>query len=302
MEKEDAEQEWELSTAIKQKIANLPLQRNYLSIAETMCVMDRKQTDRDIKTKCEIAQTTARKDLRLLQIPYAGKPIKNYALPPSFDLLPFMIHLLEAGALLTQNGIVHFDIHANNILLDTHQVPRLIDFNLSKDIANITEDDFRYEYHTNLHVNQQPPELTMVVGIHEGLDIDTILTDLTEKKMTTLLQRILHVQKGQIAADYTRLYNDPLIRKGDVLGWFHAHWTKFDSWGIGVYLLRLIASRIAIPSFSMMLQRNWSVIRKVLTKLVAIVPQERWDSIQALQELHQNSVMIRRYKGLAPTT
>lgn len=291
MKKEEATHEYDIS----QKIRQIPLWQNYFSVAESICRMNSKQTDRDVKYKCELTKENPLRELRLLQLSYAGKSITNYSLPREFNLLQFITHILEAGALLLQHGIIHFDIHAGNILLDTHQVPRIIDFNLSKDVDNVIEEETIYEYSSNLEISQQTPDTTVMAGLLQGKDVDVIVHDISQKQMISQIQQILTISRATITSDITSLLNDNLISNGDLVGWFRTYWTKIDSWGIGTYLVKIIKSRLAIPQFYATMKENWSTIKKVLLKLCAIHPAKRWDCMQALYALNPNSVIIRKY-------
>ena len=106
---EEAEIEW----AISEKIRKIPQWKRYFSVSETMCELDpsAERNEPELKTKCQVIKYISVKQLRVLQMPFAGVPIYNHTIPREFSLNRFIVHILEAASLLLVHHIIHFDLH-----------------------------------------------------------------------------------------------------------------------------------------------------------------------------------------------
>jgi serine/threonine protein kinase len=289
---EEAEVEW----AISEKIRKIPLWKNYFSVSETMCHLDPKQTEPDLKTKCEVIKNIAPEQLRVLQMPFAGKPIYNHRIPTNFNLLTFITHILEGGALLLLGNIIHFDLHPGNILIDNHQTPRIIDFNLSmvSDVS-IPESQLSYRYSRNFHLPQQPPDYTAVIGINQHKEIGRIVRNIEEKKIIKDIKVLLNIPRDTVINEILQISNkNSFISRGDILGWFYKYWTKIDSWAFGTYFVDMLTIHSITPQIGNAL-RKYPKIKRVLRGLCEVDPEKRWDSIQALYYLNPDSLIIKKY-------
>ena len=157
---EHAEVEYKISSLIRQ----IPLWKNYFAVAESMCEPSSSQTEQDLP-QCPVLEEHDLSDFRVLSMTYQGVPLDSFRIHvPSFDVARFISHLLEAGALLVLYGVVHRDLHQGNILVDSHHVPRIIDFNLSVFAKeSVTDDDL--SHHHTVHVGQEPPDATIVNAV-----------------------------------------------------------------------------------------------------------------------------------------
>jgi len=290
---EDAEIEWNIS----EKIRKIPLWKNYFAVSESICNLGPKQTDMDLYTSCDIMKKTAPEELRILQMPFVGKQLSMFSIPPTFNIKAFMIHVLESGALLLQHNIVHFDLHAGNILIDSHAIPRIIDFNLSMSAdSSITESHLAYRYSGNFHLVQQPPDYTALIGINQGKDINRIIHNINDKRIMKEIKLILHVSPNKIASDIVGICTkNAMIRYGNILGWFHKYWTTIDSWAVGTYFITMLRSHSTTPQLLHSFRSHYSILKKVLSSLCAIDPEKRWDCMQALYFLNPTSIIIKKY-------
>ena len=290
---EDAIYEWEISELIHK----IPLWRNYFAVSESICELNPRQVDGDLNKKCEIIKYTNPNQLRILQMPYAGKPLHNSTLRSDFNLIAFMTHILEAGALMVMNNIIHFDLHSNNILLNGNNVPHLIDFNLSL-VSNksISVSDLSYEFNRNFHFPQQPPDYTALIGIQQGKSMDIIISSIERKIVITYIKSILGIHSSKFRKDLINLIlNNSFIAKGDIIGWFKHYWTKIDSWAIGAYFVDMFKKYGMIPLIGGAYQTHRIKLKKLMEKLCALNPDERWDCVQALFYMNPNSVVIKRW-------
>lgn len=290
---DEADTEWSIS----KRISKIPLWRNYFSVSESICKPAETQKDQELYTKCELLEEYDIGQLRLLTMRYAGKAIQSYKFTSSFQLIPFMIHILEAGALMTLNQLIHFDLHSGNILIDENQIPRFIDFNLSlKANESVPESQIAYRYSRNYHLPQQPPEYTAVLAINQGKDINAILHTITSKPIIRLMQSLLRIPLQTLLTNLHHVMTtNTYVMRGDIMGWFYAYWMKIDSWALGAYFMDMIRRFSIIPVMYEGMQKNKNKITTLLKHMTEFDPEKRWDCIQALKFMNPNSIIIKKY-------
>jgi len=285
-----AEVEFKISSLIRQ----IPLWRNYFAVSESMCEPALKQTEKDLAS-CSVLEEQPITDFRILSMTYHGVSIDSFRFNlATFDVAKFISHLLEAGALLNLFGVVHRDIHQGNILVDQHNVPRIIDFNLSvfaKEV--VTEDDLDHSH--TVHVGQEPPDATIVNAVSHGHDgmrvIDSILT---KKSVLKKIQTLLGVTPQQMKVSLYRFYQQSKSMKdGDPEAWFKTYWTKYDSWGIGINIVFQIIKWSISPAFS--IEPHKAKLFPILRKMCAMSPVDRIDCVQALYQWNPTHFIIQKY-------
>lgn len=290
---EEAAVEWEVSELIRK----IPLWKNYFAVSESICELNPRQVDSDLKTKCEVIKYISPNQLRILQMPYAGKPLYNSTLRSDFNVMSFIIHVLEAGALMVMNNIIHFDLHPGNILINNNGVPHLIDFNLSL-VSNksVAVSELSYRFSRNFHLPQQPPDYTALLGIEQGKSMNIIISNIEKKDIITHVKSILGIHSSKFRKDVIDLIlNNSFIAKGDIIGWFNHYWTKIDSWAFGTYFIDMFKKHGMLPQIGGAYQTHRIKLKKLMEKLCAVNPDERWDCVQALFYMNPNSVVIKRW-------
>jgi len=293
MTDEESIVEWEISELIRK----IPLWKHYFAVSESICELGVRQIDGDLKTKCQVIKYINPSQLRILQMPYAGKPLQSYTLRSDFNLMAFMTHILEASALLVMNNIIHFDLHLGNILINNNGVPHLIDFNLSL-ISNksVSVSELSYRFSRNFHLPQQPPDYTALLGIEQGKSMDIIISNIEKKDIISYIKSIIGIPSSIIRKDIQNIIlNNSFIAKGDIIGWFNHYWTKIDSWAIGTYFVNMFKKYSMLPQIGEAYHKNQTKVKKLLQGLCAINPNERWDCVQALYYMNPNSIVIKRW-------
>jgi serine/threonine protein kinase len=291
---EEAEIEW----AISEKIRKIPQWKRYFSVSETMCELsaDAERNEPELKTKCQVIKYISTKQLRVLQMPYAGVPIYNHTIPRDFSLTRFIIHILEASALLLVYNIIHFDLHPGNILIDK-ETPRIIDFNLSMmaDVS-VPESQLSYRYSRNFHLPQQPPDYTAVIGINQHKTKEKIIRNIKDKDIIRDIQSKLTISDATIESDIGKMIaTNSFIKNGDITGWFRTYWTKIDSWAIGTYIIDMIKNHATTPQIGHVYDADKGKIKKVLQMLCMIDPETRWDCMQALEYMDPKSPIVTEH-------
>jgi len=284
-----------LEYSIAAIINDIPLSKNYFSVAKSMCVPSKTQTEKDL-SDCKPLEKSSIDTFRLLSLTYAGVPIYRYKFSvDTFDMMGFFTHLIGAGALLTLFGVVHTDLHMANILVDQHAIPRIIDFNLAIIKNQVTMDDFTYGY--GVQWSQEPPDSTLMNAITHGYKPSGVISSIILKKpimkkirsMLSITNETMIEQLEQFAAISTSIIS------GDILKWFNNYWRTIDSWAIGAIIIELMSSFSLMSSFTPMIMKHKPQLMPLLRRMCAINPIQRVDCVQALYYLQPDHFIIRKY-------
>jgi len=292
--KEYADKEWSIMTKIKK----IPIWKNYFIVSETPCIPAPIQKDKDL-TLCSPLTNSDYKlsDFRILTMPNGGTPLTSYRIHlANFDFMGFVIHFIEAGALLNLFGIVHRDIHSGNILVDNAQVPRIIDYNLSILVeSNITLGELKHKYDANLA--QEPPDSTLVNAVQQGYNYERVINSIITrkqilKKVRTMLGVTIEEQWESLELWHSK---SKAAKEGNEVAWFNNYWRTIDSWAIAVNIIDLISKLSLWPEFITTLNKVRGKLFPVLKRMCEVNPKRRIDCVQALSMLAPNSFIIRKY-------
>lgn len=283
--KEDAEQEYSVARMIRA----IPLWKNYFEVAESICIPAARQPEPDLR-KCDVLKRHRGEEWRLLSMTHRGKALRSFSFDMKrLDFMQFITHLVEAGALLCKQGIVHRDLHVGNIVVDQHYVPRIIDFGLSVTEHSPHLDSLLRHVHS-LSLLQESPDYTMINAFATGYTRSRMVHTLSNKKNLKKMESILGIR---VTHDLTRLSNMEMIVNGDFTTWFHTYWTKVDSWAIGSVIFQLLIQLSVWPVFVERIEGKKGLIIALLRKMCEIHPDHRIDCIEALRMLQPTHAMLR---------
>lgn len=296
---EDAEQEFSIS----KRIHRIPFYKQYFVVTESICVPSPTQSkERDMK-KCDVISNSHNeeqlREMRLLRMPYQGKALHHVQFSAhNFHLRTFAVHFIAGGALMNLFGIVHRDLHQGNILVDSSNVPRIIDFNLSVTVrspSGVSANDLIHKYDPS--ISQEPPDSTLVNAIAKGNSATQVIQAIAFRKPA--IQKIstfLGISKKEVYSSLMDLYKkSKAIRSGDLEKWFSLYYRVIDSWAIGICLVDLILKLSLWPSFSTRIQDTVNELRPILRKMCEVHPLKRIDCVQALHLLDPNHIILRKY-------
>lgn len=290
---EDAKDEW--SGAIK--IQSIPGWRNYFAVAESVCrpII----TSKDMQ-QCHLRKKYKRDTLYALQMRYRGSqirssnPLQSHRFSPQVDCMDVIVHVLEAGALLVVHNIIHNDLHQGNIVMDTHDIPRIIDFNLSLNKDTVV--DHIYSYQSTVSLPQYSPDVLILLGIHDHVDFQSMIHTILSKPEIRLVLRMLRMSPNHFISDVdTMIARDLFIKEGNFNDWFRMYWTKIDSWAIGLYIIDLLHVVQHIPSCKEQLHRHKRTLRMIIAYLCAFDPAQRFDCLQVLSVIRPKNRLVLQY-------
>lgn len=251
---------------------------------------------------CSIIQKKGVDRLMMIQMPYGGDTTvssffkNNRFSPASFNFYEFGRHLIEAIALSTLKGIIHRDLHTANILLDSNNVPRIIDFGLchlmgKTDASEIIAHNFEPRF------PQRPPEIELWLAVEDNVPIsEAIGRTINEKRgmmPITFYSGENPFTQRQSLQRY--LNSSPTFKDRDINKWLNSYWTKYDSWAIGNMLLSQFHKLNMNPSFSKNkpVQEKKVQIIKALKAMTRLSPIDRVDAIKALSIWAPDSPILR---------
>lgn len=298
---EEAEQEFEIA----KRIHRIPFHKQYFVVMDSMCEPAVSQPKERELSQCDVLQSEVEKgreeeklaEMRLLRMRYAGKALHVAPFSSSFRLRSFAVHLVAAGALMNLFGLVHRDLHQGNVLVDSHHVPRIIDFNLSFSVrsSKVKASDLSHKYEVS--ITQEPPDSTLVNAIAHGESAMSVIRAICFQK--SVVQKMISLLGGSKKERYMELLafykKSKTVRSGDLERWFSVYHRVVDSWAIGAILVELIHRLSLWPATATRIQDDVRELIPVLREMCAIQPMTRIDCVQALRRLDPNHIVLRRY-------
>lgn len=313
----------QLEIQVANRIRRMPLARNYFLLPEPeSCDLkdETQQVDPGL-TQCESEFEENEKDLDLTQMkqlvmPFGGT-LPFYDLfrrqdfhPKRFDFFQFLSHMLEAGSTLLLAGVVHFDIHPGNMLVDKQKVIRILDFGLSFPTNNISSTTLdgrwkrlRFGFEENAghpaNHNSEPPEITIMNAIrrNEFTIEQAIGLTIEGKQVFQDMQKYLGISKESCFDDLLRFWKtSTLAQKREFVKLWRIYWPGFDAWSIGCICMDTLTKLILFPEFLQgpFASRKASVL-SALRGLLDPNPRDRLDCIEALALFDPGNAWLNRF-------
>lgn len=281
-------------------ITRIPLNRLYYVVAKgEACSL----AQGAIQGRDELKECSAIADSRLTEIlAFRMKKGGEYTLSKynanlrQFNIHRFFQHLIEAGALLTLHGIVHRDLHSENVIIDPQGTPRLIDFG---QFARYRETPSKYN-NDPPRFSQMPPDLNMMLAIgNPRQPLNVLLGEMWEvKPIMKTIAAVLGVSAAQIRTKAMKFAAEDEAYKGRSYdAWWSAYWSKYDSWAIGALIAEQLRQYMKFIQFeeNEHYKVNKGRIMNTLRGLLDIDPRSRLDLIEALAIWNPKSRVLQKY-------
>ena len=266
------------------------------------------QKERDF-SKCEALQRDGMGEMLHYQMEYGGKTLQDkleniQIAVKEFPYFKFMGEILEIGAYLLINGLIHNDLHSANIMVNKEYRPRLIDFGRAYYSREITQDtliNLAAEYSPSF--GQITPECTTQDGLESGVPFPTIIQDLISQKPGLLYaERLFGQSRQKQMAEFQNFWTtSKSIQNNDYLSFWRLYWPVVDAWSIGQVLGSTLYKLSQSNEF--MKSRGWQekhgAVKAVITGLLRASPRVRLDSLEALALYDPMNALVSSAPGKA---
>jgi len=231
--------------------------------------------------QCRVYTDSENSELTQLLSPFAGTPVYRMDVSDIQYMAAFK-HVLTAVAKLTAQGICHFDLHENNVLVNKGTL-RIIDFG-SAFLGDETTEHVvrRHIYEFSPKFPPQPPELSVQNALYAGMDMKLALEQTVKQKhVYSLAYKLLGMNPQAGLNDLREFWSSRAT--GSWVPFFKENWRSWDSWAVGVMFLNILEKSFLKPTFINTVWKFHSVkIRTVLKGLLSSDPTKRMTADEAL--------------------
>jgi len=299
---DDTQSEYKTSLFLKK----IPNAEKYFILIDDLCtpLPRSEQIEKDLK-KCKAIENKSLEAFAQVTMPFGGKPLSAIHISTSnIDLWQFGKHLLEAGSLMLLHGIVHFDLHQGNILMNTRTTGRLIDFGLAWKPDELSLVNVPLLYRTfNPAINQEPPEVSVMNGILDGtstVEADIKFT-IQKKRAIVLYSNLFQIPPQTLDKElYDFISGSWSFVKKHWYSFYKLYWTKMDSWAIGINILSLYNDLLHDREFliSDSYLEKKSTMENVIRHLCFMNAASRWDCLEALAVWAPDSPLLEKVDAI----
>jgi serine/threonine protein kinase len=302
---DDAKTELHISKILRES----KLWKHYFVLPElNSCEPQPKQRSEDWK-ECRITQEVPKNELLQIVSSYGGRSFSSLGSinlhPRRFNYFQFFQHLLEGCAILALRGVVHYDLHRANILVDRYGVPRLLDFGMS-----FTANELSYEIIDNRwkiydpKYDSETPEVTVATGLRKGESFETVTHAAIFEKPVYTNYEIIFREDREILVEILQNFcrKSKSFRTRDWLTVYKTYWPGFDAFALAATLLNVLRTQLSWPEFvnSPMWQQKGDIILDILKRMLNPNPSLRYDCVEALALYDpQNAVLKNSEAWLA---
>lgn len=295
---------------------NVPDAKKYLWLPhiDTYCTPApvNEQKDRDSIIKCKKkAEQEDRvfdyEEMRHFEMDYGGIPLAEVAnkLPQDFDFFKYMRQVLEIGAFLVLHGVVHNDLHSDNVLMDKSYTPRLIDYGRSYIMASFDrkrQGELKARFGAGY--NQIPPEMNMIDGEDLGHSLNYMIGEFQKKNkvMNKYVEQLLGVPRSRQLLELKTFWTSSVaVQKQDWVTFYKLYWPVVDSWAIGAMIMKIYGQMILSRSFtdSAAWKEREASFKMILRGLLRASPRNRLDCMEALFLYDPTNELVTSAAGVA---
>jgi serine/threonine protein kinase len=241
--------------------------------------------------QCRVYIDSENSELTQLISPFSGTPVYRLDMITikNFDYMASFKHLLRGVAKLNNQGICHFDLHENNVLVNNNGVMRIIDFGSAFLGDEVNESVARrHIYDFSPKFPPQPPEVTVQNGLYTGMNFENAMIQaIRQKRVYIIANKLLGLDPKvslEELKDFWSYHPWDSYHKEGWVPFFKEHWRSWDSWAVGVMFLNLLEKSFSNYNFVNTIWKEDSlVIRTVLKGLLHSDPTKRLTAEEALK-------------------
>jgi len=281
----------------------------YFALVHTACTpsprADQKRANLD---DCKSLKGVPLPSLVQLTMPYAGKPILSIPHKVhSIRFFPLCQHMLEAATVLLIKGLIHNDLHMNNILCDTPSTTKFIDFGITWSPKHLTKEEVDLKLTKIFDPNfiAEPPEITYRNGLLDSKRKQWLVTNPSimilaqiqdKKPVLEFIYLLFGIPKEKQIRRLKRFIEaSQCVKEEDWLTFFSLYWTKIDAWAIGVTILYVFLNISTDPLFEQSADYK-ERIQSTLTTIKGLCdldPRTRLDAAEALRIWNPASPLLQ---------
>ena len=281
----------------------------YFALVKTACTpAPRANQKRANLDDCKPLKGVPLPSLVQLTMPYGGKPL--ISIPhkvQSIRFFPLCQHMLEAATILLIKGLVHNDLHMNNILCDTPSTTKFIDFGITWSPKHLTNQEISQKLTKVFDPKflAEPPEETYRNGILDSKrkswfisnPSSMVLAQIQDKKpVLDFIYLLFGIPKEKQARRLKRFIEaSQCVKEEDWITFFSLYWSKIDAWAIGVAILFVYLNISTDPLFEQSAdykQFNQGAL-STIKGLCDTDPRTRLDAAEALRIWNPASPLLQ---------
>jgi len=291
----EANHEFSVSLALKE----IPHAKEYFVLVDDVCIPKprAKQQEKNIKCKPINSDGINLEDTFQLISEYAGITLQSlitiqnnqFNISMSKDIIQ---QILEGGTLLLLGGIVHSDLSTNNVLVDKMNT-RFIDFGTSWSHLALMPDYIpQINFEFNPVNTAVPPETSLICGILQEYDYNTIMARIGDEKVILtdiykLLGKSVDSQLNELDSFIKKSYS---FRDSNWLSFYKIYWSKCDAWAIGCILVKMLSTVLMNTDNSNI---NIQVLLECAEGMCSMDPGKRLDASEALELVAPDSKILQ---------
>lgn len=274
----EANREYSMSLVLE----GLPYSEEYFVLIKDACIPKARSNQKDKSlSKCKTLEDVKLPSRIQLLMPFGGKPLGQIQFNTPVELYLLGKKLLEAGTLLLLGGVVHADIHGNNIVVDSTGNIKIIDLGKSWAVNSLNEDNIP-RYYFNPRPSATAPEENLISAMTNKMDLDLAMAKITDEKLA--LGLIYKITGQSVASQLNNLKtfikSSQAFRKKNWLSYYKIYWKKLDAWGIGSVLIVFYINSLMTHNNPDSRNELW---QKCILGLCEIDPGKRLDASEALE-------------------
>jgi hypothetical protein len=273
-------------------LAEIPNYKDYFVLIDDACIGDNMKQEKDW-SRCSLLKGGPKKLAPFVQLrmKYGGIRLSEYALDINRLLknwINIQIHLAEALNILHSRNWVHGDFHFGNIVVDTHDVPRVIDFGLTYNLNTLLEKDVINMSFLPSYDNY-PPDLDYLAGTFSNIDKSDLSEQIYYRKpIMKEIDEFFPTAIGVLNELKNFVELQDVNSPGDAVRFLQKYGTAADMWTLGYDFYKLYMLMLSVPTVvaSKFYANHHSAQMHILRGLLHVDPRQRLTAPDILTELY----------------
>ena len=277
---------------IARHLSNIPNYKDYFILIDDVCLGNDMSQDVDW-SKCGLFRQGPKRLAPFVQLRmrYGGLRLSEYALNINKLLknwVDIQVHLAEALHILHSHNWVHGDFHFGNIVVDTNDVARIIDFGLTYNLNTIKEKNVLNMAFLPTYDNYAP-ELDYLSGTFKIQDKRSLVEEIYSKKLILgEIDEAFPSSSGIVNEMLNFAERTDIRGVGDAIIFLQKYGALTDMWTFGYDFYKLYMLMLSVPTVidSKFYKYHNGDQMRILRGLLQVDPRKRLTSEQLLTELY----------------